>query len=139
MIVTSLTIGQVAKAAGVSHDTIRLYERYGLIEEPPRASNGYRQYPPSVVDHLAFILRTKQMGFTLKEIQELLFVHQTSQKSCGKIKHRTQKKLQQVAAKINELKKLEIALKKLAQDCEKNHPDDLCPIFTLINKEVLKQ
>ncbi|MBJ15907.1 MAG: heavy metal-responsive transcriptional regulator [Legionellaceae bacterium] len=138
MIMTSLTIGQAAKQTGISHDTIRLYERYGLIDEPSRAANGYRQYPPSVVDRLAFILRTKQMSFTLKEIQELLVVHQTSQKSCGKIKRRTQEKLQQVADKINELKKLEFALKKLVQDCDKNHPDDLCPIFTLINKEVLK-
>lgn len=136
---TTLTIGQVAKQVGVSNDTIRLYERYGLIEEPPRADNGYRLYPPSIVDRLNFILRTKQMGFTLKEIQELLFVHQTSRKSCGKIKRHTQKKLQQVVDKINELKKLEFALKKLAQDCEKNNPDDLCPIFALINKEEAKR
>lgn len=129
-----LTIGQVAKQIGVSHDTIRLYERQGLIEKPPRADNHYRQYSPDVIEQLVFILRAKQMGFTLKEIQELLTIHHTSKQSCGDVKRRTQEKLQQVANKMNELKKLEHGLKKLMQDCEQHGPDELCPIFTALTK-----
>lgn len=127
---TLFTIGQIAKLAGVSHDTIRLYERYGLIEEPRRTENGYRQYFLDTVEQLVFIQRAKHMGFTLKEIQELLSIHQTSKQSCGEVKKRTQQKLQQIDEKIHELKLLEKVLKSLANDCEKHKPDELCPIFT---------
>lgn len=88
-----LSIGQVAKHAHVSHDTIRLYERYGLIHEPQRAANGYRQYPAQAVDCLKFIIRAKNMGFTLREIRELLAIHQTSRQTCGDVRQRTQDKL----------------------------------------------
>ena len=126
---TALTIGQIAKRAGVSNDTIRLYERYGLIEEPPRADNGYRQYSSNTVDQLIFIQRAKHMGFTLKEIQELLSIHHTSTQSCGEVRKRAQQKLQQVNGKLQELKQLEKVLKKLVRDCDEHQPDELCPIF----------
>jgi len=126
---TVFTIGQIAKLAGVSNDTIRLYERYGLIEEPPRAENGYRQYSSDTVDQLIFIQRTKHMGFTLKEIQELLSIHHTSKQSCGEVRKRAEQKLQQIDEKIHELKQLEKVLKNLLCDCEKHRPDELCPIF----------
>lgn len=128
----SLTIGQVAKQAHVSLDTIRLYERYGLIKEPQRAANGYRQYSEEIIDCLKFIARTKKMGFTLKEIKELLVIHQTSQHPCGHIKQRTQDKLKQVHEKIGELKQLETALFQLLSECEQHQADDLCPLFTTI-------
>ncbi|HAU1718441.1 TPA: heavy metal-responsive transcriptional regulator [Legionella pneumophila] len=128
----SLTIGQVAKQAQVSLDTVRLYERYGLIKEPKRAPNGYRQYPKNVIDCLKFITRAKQMGFTLKEIKELLVIHQTSQHSCGDVKERTQEKLKQVRGKIEELMRLETALKQLLHTCEQHQGNDLCPLFTTI-------
>ncbi|HAT1987733.1 TPA: MerR family DNA-binding protein [Legionella pneumophila] len=126
----SLTIGQVAKEAQVSLDTIRLYERYGLIKEPQRAANGYRQYPNEIIDCLKFISRTKNMGFTLKEIKDLLAIHQTSQHTCGDVKARTQDKLKQVREKIEELRRLETALKQLLNTCEQHQGDDLCPLFT---------
>lgn len=124
-----LTIGQVAKKTQVSLDTIRLYERYGLIKEPRRAANGYRQYPEEVIDCLKFISRAKHMGFTLKEIKELLVIHQTSQHRCGDVKQRTQDKLKQVAVKIEELRRLEHALQHLLSSCGQHQPNDLCPLF----------
>lgn len=133
--VTYFTIGQVAKRAGVSNDTIRLYERYGLIEEPPRADNGYRQYPPEAVEQLIFIKRTQHMGFTLKEIQELLSIHHTSKQSCGDVKIRAQEKLNQISEKIDELKRLQRILKNLVRDCDKHSPAELCPLFELLNKK----
>lgn len=123
------TIGQIAKRAGVSNDTIRLYERYGLIEEPPRAKNGYRQYSSDTVDQLVFIQRAKHMGFTLKEIQELLSIQHTSKQSCAEVRQKAQQKLQQIDEKLQELKQLEKVVKKLIRDCEKHRPDELCPIF----------
>lgn len=124
-----LSIGQVAKHAHVSHDTIRLYERYGLIHEPQRAANGYRQYPAQVVDCLKFIIRAKNMGFTLKEIRELLAIHQTSRQTCGDVRQRTQDKLRHVREKIEELLRLETALGQLLNTCEQQQPEDLCPLF----------
>lgn len=131
----ALTIGQVASLAGVSHDTIRLYERYGLIEEPPRAANRYRQYSMEAVDKLRFIQRTKTMGFTLKEIQELLSIHHSSKQSCGEVRSKAQQKLAHIAEKIQELKQLENALKALVSDCETRQPDELCPIFVSLKQK----
>ena len=72
MKVASWKIGQVAKAAGIGIDAIRFYEREGLIEKPPRRSSGYRAYSPDVVQRLRFIKRAKELGFSLREISELL-------------------------------------------------------------------
>ena len=68
----SLTIGKVAGLAGVGVETIRFYEREGLIDEPPRRASGYRQYPMNTADRVRFIKSAKELGFTLKEIKELL-------------------------------------------------------------------
>ncbi len=67
-----LSIGRVARRAGVGVETVRFYERQGLIEEPPRRMSGYREYDEDVVSRLGFIRRAKELGFTLKEIKELL-------------------------------------------------------------------
>lgn len=67
-----MTIGQVAKAAGVGVETVRFYERVGLIPDPPRRPSGYREYPPDAVHRIEFIKRAKALGFTLAEIGELL-------------------------------------------------------------------
>lgn len=131
---STLTIGQLAKKVGVSHDTIRFYERYGLIAEPARSANGYRKYPLSVADEFIFIIRTKKMGFTLKEIQELLSIHHHSKTSCGEVKLKAEEKLKQATDKINELKKLECALKELVQNCSEHKKDDICPMFELLGE-----
>jgi len=68
----SMTIGKLAKRAGVGVETIRFYERKGLLPEPPRRYSGYREYPESAIDRVRFIRRAKELGFTLKEIGELL-------------------------------------------------------------------
>ena len=66
-----LTIGKVARCAGVGIETVRFYEREGLIAEPPRGSSGYRQYPADTVSRIRFIRRAKELGFSLKEVQDL--------------------------------------------------------------------
>ena len=68
----ALTIGQVARQAGVGVETVRFYERQGLLDAPPRRASGYRQYAPEMVARLQFIRRAKELGFALKEIRELL-------------------------------------------------------------------
>src|SRR5215471_21335458 len=84
-----LSIGQVAKRAGVGVETVRFYEREGLLEEPPRGASGYRQYSEQVVKRLHFIKRAQQLGFSLKEISELLRLGVDGQTSCDEVKLRT--------------------------------------------------
>jgi MerR family copper efflux transcriptional regulator len=77
----SLTIGRVARLAEVGVETIRFYERQGLIQEPPRRESGYRQYPKDTIQRVRFIKRAKDLGFTLKEIRELLVLGFLSRKA----------------------------------------------------------
>ncbi len=84
----SMTIGQVAKQTGVGIETIRFYERRGLIDEPPRRDSGYRQYSEDVIARLEFIKRAKELGFSLKEINELFSLRVDHDTSCGDVRSR---------------------------------------------------
>lgn len=125
-----LTIGQVAKSYSISRDTLRLYERYGLIQPPIRATNGYRQYSQQTIKQLKFIIRAKKIGFTLTEIQELLAIDQSADNSCINVKQRCLSKLEHVCLKIKELQALERGLKKIIHNCD-NNISLTCPFFML--------
>lgn len=84
----SLTIGKVARLAEVGVETIRFYEREGLIEEPSRGESGYRQYPKETIQRLRFIKRAKDLGFTLREIKELLALRLDPGTTCGDVRRR---------------------------------------------------
>lgn len=127
---TELTIGKAALKASVSRDTVRLYEREGLIGKPKRLPNGYRVYPEDVVNRLRFIKRAKTMGFTLHEIKELFELKRTSKNTCDDVRQQSEKKLNDVIAKIKDLQKLKKALNKMITSCEKIHKKDECPIIT---------
>src|SRR6266852_273541 len=88
-----LTIGQVARQAGVGVETVRFYERQGLLEEPSRRESGYRQYPEDVVARLRFIRRAKELGFSLKEIAELIALRLDPATMCSDIKERAEAKI----------------------------------------------
>ena len=88
----ALTIGQVARRAGVGIETVRFYERRGLTKDPPRTDAGYRQYPADVVLRLRFVKRAKELGFSLKEIAELLSLRLKPEKTCGDVKRRAKAK-----------------------------------------------
>jgi len=88
-----LKIGQLSNALGVSNDTVRLYEKYGLLDKPPRAKNGYRQYSKGDLSRLKFIIKAKTMGFTLNEISELLDIKSTHSNACHLIQEQAQQKL----------------------------------------------
>ena len=135
VVMSALSIGKVAKQAGVSLDTVRLYEKYGLIPEPPRLDNGYRQYPEDVVVQLKFIKQAQLMGFTLKEIAELLALRGHSTQTCVQVRIKAEAKLKDVRDKIKSLKKLEKSLKKLVSSCKERKPDEPCPILTVFEKE----
>jgi len=127
--VESLSIGQLAKSVGIGVETIRFYERQGLIEEPPRKPSGYRQYPSDAVRRLRFIMRAKTLGFSLKEINALLNLRADPRSDCGDIKIRAEQRLSQVDDKIRHLELIRRELGSLIQACEGEGSLDDCPIL----------
>jgi Hg(II)-responsive transcriptional regulator len=125
----SMTIGQVAQKAGIGIETIRFYERKGLIEEPPRKESGYRQYGVGVVDQLAFIQQAKELGFSLKEIGELLSIKADTKTVCKDVKQVALEKLQDIESKIKLLQRMRRSLKKLVDKCPGEGPINDCPIL----------
>jgi len=130
--VGSLKIGQVAANAGLPAQTIRYYERQGLLPKPARMSNGYRGYAPNVVDRLRFIRRAKNFGFSLKEIRDLLGVLDDANAGAGDIKQRAQRKLAQIEAEIADLQRIHAALGRLTDACSGRGYKDSCPIFNAL-------
>lgn len=126
----TLTIGQVAREADVGVETIRFYEREGLIAEPPRRMSGYRQFPLDTVDLVRFIKRAKALGFSLKEIRDLLTLRVAHGATCREVKARAMAKITDIEKKIRDLQRMNRALKKLADACTGTGPVDSCPILT---------
>ncbi|MCI0462003.1 MAG: MerR family DNA-binding protein [Gemmataceae bacterium] len=124
-----LTIGQVARRAGVGIETVRFYERQGLLEEPPRKESGYRQYPADVVSRLRFIKRAKELGFSLREIKELLALRFDPDTTCAEIRQRATAKIADIEAKLRDLQRMKQALVKLTQACKGSGPLWECSIL----------
>ncbi len=130
MTVKPLTIGSIAKQAGVSVETIRYYQRKGLIVEPPKPVGGFRVYPTGTIDQLKFIQRSKALGFTLAEINILL---QLSVSDCSSTRALTQQKLDLIRSKIADLQSMEAALEQLVTKCESSQPTNNCPIIAALS------
>ena len=127
-----LSIGQVAKRAGVGVETIRFYEREKLLPEPARdPSSGYRRYSLGVIARLQFIARAKQLGFTLRETRELLALS-AQPTSCGRVQERARTKLSDVRDKIRDLRRIEDALGKLVDACPGEGALSECPIVAAL-------
>ncbi len=124
-----LTIGKVARLAGVGVETIRFYEREGLIEDPPRRSSGYRQYPAAAVTRIRFIKRAKALGFSLKEIKELLELRVDPETTCADIRDRASAKIRDIEEKIAALREIKAALERLTAACKGKGPVSECPIL----------
>jgi len=124
-----LTIGRVARGAGLAIDTVRYYEREGLIEKPARSAAGYRHYGPEVVARLRFIRQAKELGFTLSEIRELLALKVAPGKSCADVKARAEAKIADIEQRVAQLKRMRRALTRLAVACSGRGPTSECPIL----------
>lgn len=120
------TISQLAKAADVTVETVRYYERQQLITQPQKPTQGYRQYPESTLTALLFIKRAQTLGFTLNEINTLI---QLNTGSCQDIQQLAENKLQSIQTKISDLKQLEHSLKQLLQACHSNIDENHCPLI----------
>jgi Hg(II)-responsive transcriptional regulator len=126
---SGLTIGRLAKQAGLGIETVRFYERQGLIEPPPRTDSNYRIYPEEEVNRLKFIKRAKDLGFTLKEIKELLELQNDPHATKADIKKRTVGKIDDIKKKVLDLVKIQEALEHLAGSCDGHGPLNECPIL----------
>jgi len=136
---TSLTIGKVAQRVGVGIETVRFYEREGLLDEPPRGASGYRHYPEAVVPRLLFIKRAKELGFTLNEIKELLSLRLAPDTTCADVKQRAETKVADVEEKMASLRRMKKALVELTESCSGRGPVDDCPILEALDPRERKQ
>ena len=130
-----LTIGQVARRSGFGVETVRFYERNGLIEHPPRRPSGYRQYPESVVSRLRFIKRAKELGFSLREIKDLLSLRIDPTTTCSDIRERAQAKISDIEGKIQSLDRMKDVLTRLTTSCGGAGPLSECPILEALERE----
>jgi len=131
----SLTIGTVAKRVGVAIDTIRYYEREGLLPEPRRRASGYRSYDDASIVQLRFIRRAKNLGFTLEEIRELLALSHDRRKGVAAVKQRAQLRLVALEARIAELQRVRDGLAQLVESCPGHGSPDHCPILLALTHE----
>lgn len=125
----SLRIGQLASAASVNVQTVRYYERRGLLDTKRRTPGGYREYEADAVMRLRFIKHAQALGFSLKEIQELLALRVRHGAACGMVERRTRQKIAVVDKKIHELRRLKGSLERLAAACESRASTAECPVL----------
>jgi Hg(II)-responsive transcriptional regulator len=131
-----LTIGKLAKEANVGVETVRFYERRGLISEPRRSPSGYRQYLAEDVRRLRFIRRAKAAGFTLVEIHGLLDLRIDGTSNCARVRASAQKKIADIEARSAELARMRAALLRLVKKCRGTGPTSSCPILDAFGSEV---
>ena len=127
-----LTIGQVASAADVNVQTIRYYERRGLIRTPRRTASGYRQYTDDAVARLRFIKHAQELGFSLQEVQELLALSVRHGAACDAIERKTRQKIDVVEQRIRDLQRMKRTLERLAAACALRRPTAECPILEVL-------
>ena len=130
-----LKTGELACQVGVNVETLRFYERKGLLPKPPRRTSGYREYPPESVQRIRFIKRAQEVGFSLREIQELLALRVEPGITCAQVRQRAQQKVAETQQKIADLQAIERALHNLLARCSGRGPVSRCPILDHFDRE----
>lgn len=125
----ALSIGQIAHRAGIGVETVRFYERQGILQKPPRSKSGYRKYQPEAVLRLCFIKKAKEVGFSLKEIKELLSLRLDMDATCEDVRSRAAAKISDIEQKIQALQRMKQALTDLTAACSGDGPISECPIL----------
>ena len=131
----TLTIGRLASRAGVNVETVRYYERRGLLPEPPRTPSGYRQYPTDAVRRIAFIKRAQALGFTLEEVSGLLELRVDPNANCDAVERRAGHAIARIDAKLEELTRMRRALTTLTDHCRHRRATEECPILESLEEE----
>lgn len=122
------SIGVLSRYSGVNIETVRYYEKIGIMPPPPRSAGGYRQYEDSHRRRLSFIRRSRELGFSLKEIRGLLALVDDKSYTCARIHDLTLDQLENIRRKISDLQKLETVLADMAAECSGGLVPD-CPVI----------
>ncbi|MFQ5569341.1 MAG: heavy metal-responsive transcriptional regulator [Rhodothermales bacterium] len=131
-----MKIGEIAKQADVNIDTVRYYEQRGLLPEPPRRPSGYRDYTQDYIARIRFIKRTQELGFSLREIDELLSIKVDLTKIIGTVKRFVEQNIAEVETKIGELQSIKGALQSLSSLCDGGTaPISECSILAALEDE----
>ena len=130
----TLSTGALARESQVNIETIRFYERKGLLPKPPRNESGYRQFPAETLEQVIFIKNAKELGFTLKEIAQLLSLRIVPGASCADVLKTAEVKLQEIEEKINVLKGIKKALRKLTAACRMEGAGGECHFLELLSQ-----
>lgn len=129
----TLRTSEVAAQAGVNLQTLRYYERRGLLPEPARGPSGYRAYPPEAVQVVRFVKRAQALGFTLNEVQELLRLRVDPAAACAEVRAAARAKVAEIEKRIAALQAMQSALGALADSCKNDGSVSACPILAALN------
>lgn len=129
-----LTIGTLAKRGGVNLETVRYYERQGLLAKPPRSASGYRLFPEEGVRRIRFIKRAQELGFSLKEIKELLALRVNPKGKSQQVRERAETKIHDIEEKIKTLRSMKKALSQLTSACCGKGSVGECPILKVLGR-----
>ena len=121
--------GELAGLAGVNVETLRYYERRGLLDRPPRSVGGYRIYPDDAVEVVRFVRRTQELGFSLDEIAELLHLAGGGPDDCEQVRILAEVKMDEIARRIFDLNRMRDSLAELASTCAFPRDDRRCPLL----------
>lgn len=127
-----MTIGRLAKAAGVNVETVRYYQRRGLIEEPQKPLGGQRRYPATALDALAFVRRAQQLGFSLEEVKSLMALDTAS--GCRDARMIAERKHVVIASRIAQLEQMRGQLEGYIEACKRNKARKGCPMLSELRK-----
>ena len=129
----TMTISKIAQEAGVGIETVRFYERKGLVDQPPKpSSGGFRVYPVETAGRIRFIRQAQELGFSLREIKELLSLRTDPATDCADVRERAQTKLNEVKRKITLMKGIQTALEQLIAACPGQGALQVCSIIDAI-------
>jgi MerR family transcriptional regulator, mercuric resistance operon regulatory protein len=123
---------ELADRAGVNRETLRYYERRGLLDTPPRTTGAYRDYPDAAVDLLRFVKRAQELGFTLDEIEELLHLDGGGPDSCDAARALAEARKADLEARIADLQHMRDSLAELVATCDQPRADRSCPLLSAI-------
>ena len=139
-IVREFTIGEVSRLTQVKVETIRYYEKIGIMPNPPRSSGGYRMYSTPHIERLSFVRRSRELGFSQPDVRNLLTLVDDHKYTCAEVQEITAKQLAAVRNRIKDLRKLEKALANMVSECDGGDIPE-CPIIDILSTvpEVKKQ
>jgi MerR family mercuric resistance operon transcriptional regulator len=136
---SGLTIGEVAEQANVHIETLRYYERRGLVARPPRSASNYRQYPEDAVRRVRFIKRAQELGFSLNNIQELLSLRADPESGCAEVRACAETKMKDIEAKIGTLTAMKSALSTLVAESSGEGPLSNGPILESLETQEVRR